>query len=305
MSDTKAGAPGADEQRIRRILQRRGVGPDAEIPTAAAVPDAVADAAAAAIAQTTAQPQPTAREDWWDRLYEEADAQPSGRSPAADRPAVAQPGARRWRQRIPDWRSGRHADLSRAGEDDDRQEQEETAEPDEDLADDDTAPAEDDDAPASETDARPARGRRAAQPKAKPRSRRAPRSRSRGARGGAAAPRALTEPLPRSSLLDAYDLIPGRIRWLIFHGSAAAAGYRIGWVDYCTRTTAWIADGHRLHLSSLVLYGCAFGCALLHRRARGCILLVRWLAAVPIASVVTGVALYGTDWTAFHLELPL
>ncbi|MGW0795163.1 hypothetical protein [Streptomyces sp. NPDC002692] len=297
---------GADELRISQLLRGNGVGPDADAPqpdaVTAAATDAVADAAAAAIAQPPAQPQPSAPVDWWDRLYEQADAQPSDRSPAAGRPAATQPGVRRWRQRIPDWRSGRHADLTpeAEGEDGDGQEPEQS---DEDLADDDTDPGE---AAEGEPGAGPVRGGRAAQPKAKPRSRsRTPHIRSRRTAGGAAAPRALIEPQPRSSLLDAYDRIPPRIRWLVLHTSAAAAGYRIGWVDYSTRTAAWIAENGRLNQSALFWYGCAFGCALLHRRARGSHLILRWAAAVPIASIAAGTALYGTGWSTFHLELPL
>ncbi|MBA4865936.1 hypothetical protein H1V43_32245 [Streptomyces sp. PSKA54] len=51
--------PGADELRMRHILRRRGVGPDAEAPTMPTTPEA--------------EPAPDP-DDWWDRLY--ADDEP-------------------------------------------------------------------------------------------------------------------------------------------------------------------------------------------------------------------------------------
>ncbi|MDX5570957.1 hypothetical protein PYK79_57315, partial [Streptomyces sp. ID05-04B] len=110
---------------------------------------------------------------------------------------------------------------------------------------------------------------------------------------------------PRRSLIDAYAAIPSRIRWLIFHSSAAAAGYRIGWVDYATRTAAWIAEHGYTDRSSLFWYGVTAGCIATYRRTHARWIVWRWLATVPLASIATGTLLYGTGWTHLHLELPL
>lgn len=107
----------------------------------------------------------------------------------------------------------------------------------------------------------------------------------------------------RRSLLDAYDAIPPRIRWLTVHLSAAAAGYALGWVNWATRSTAWIAGHGALTPTALFLYGVAILCECLRYRTRTWRLPVRWCCAVPIASIVIGAALYGTNW--MELELPL
>jgi hypothetical protein len=77
----------ADERRIRHILRRRGVGPDALPP----------------------QPAPAAARDggsWWDALYAEdtADTHP-------DTARTTQDKARIGGGRLPDWRKGETADL--------------------------------------------------------------------------------------------------------------------------------------------------------------------------------------------------
>jgi hypothetical protein len=105
------------------------------------------------------------------------------------------------------------------------------------------------------------------------------------------------------SLLDAYAKIPPRIRVLIVNCTAAAAGYHLGWVQWSTRTFAWIDEHGWLNVSAGFWIGCAVACELLRRRMRNTVLPVRWLAAMPIASIVAGSLLYGTGWN--HLELPL
>ncbi|MFF7142278.1 hypothetical protein ACFZB5_13650 [Streptomyces nodosus] len=291
---------GEDELRIRRILQQRGVGPDAVAPQPDA--DAVTAAAATTRGRASAQPQPThasataAEGDWWDALY--ADEQPD-RSPREEMAAQPQPHPRGLRSRIPDWWSGQHIDLTEPYEPDPEEEEDSPAT--------DQAAAEDDDETAEDAAQEPQDS------DAQPQDRRsrirlhklsAKRSHPTAPAAPTDAARALVDsPQPRRSLLDAYDNIPPRIRWLILHGTAAAAGYRIGWVQHSTRTAAWIADHNPAHPSALFWYGCAFGCELLRRRLSHHILVVRWAAAIPIASIVTGTALYGTGW--HDLELPL
>jgi hypothetical protein len=97
---------------------------------------------------------------------------------------------------------------------------------------------------------------------------------------------------PRQSLLDAYQQIPPRPRWLAYHATAAGAGWWLGWVDWGTDTAAWFAAGHWTTTSAWVLYGlgaCACG---LYRRSRSWAWPAAWAAAVPVSSVVLGVLLY-------------
>lgn len=110
-------------------------------------------------------------------------------------------------------------------------------------------------------------------------------------------------PAPRMSLLDAYGNIPPRIRWLGVHVSAAAFGYHYGWVQYSTRYSAWLDQHGWNNLNGYFWIGCAIGCELLRRRTRHSVLLLRWVFAVPITSIVTGTLLYGAGWQ--NLELPL
>lgn len=299
--------PGADELRMRTILRQRGVGPDAE-ETAA---DAVSAAAAAVIAQppAAAQPQPDRAADpdarWWDALYADGttDTHPA---PAADDTAqpdadadAPQAGSLRDRLRIQPWWTGRHVDLTPdTEEEDDEDEDGADAQPD----------ADDEDEDGTGDAAAPPSGASAAQPKGRVRKVRTPAGQRRRAHGTAAAAApaagaAVAAPAPRMSLLDAFDRVPSRIRWLIVHGSAAAAGYRLGWVQWSTRTYAWIDENGWLNLSAGFWVGCAIGCELLRRQMRNRALAVRWAAAVPIASLVTGSLLYGTGWQ--NLELPL
>jgi hypothetical protein len=101
---------------------------------------------------------------------------------------------------------------------------------------------------------------------------------------------------PRQSLLDALDRTPRRVRWLIYHGTAAGAGWWLDWVNWSTDTAAWYAAGHWTAPSAWVLYGlgaCACG---LYRRSRGWAWPFAWAAAVPVSSVVVGVLLYGTGY---------
>ncbi len=99
---------------------------------------------------------------------------------------------------------------------------------------------------------------------------------------------------PRQSLTEAAAHIPPRIRWLIWHATAAAAGWPTGLITWGTNTAAWYADGHWTTPSAWILYGlgcCAIG---LYRRARGWMWPAAWAATIPVSSITVGVLLYGT-----------
>lgn len=101
---------------------------------------------------------------------------------------------------------------------------------------------------------------------------------------------------PRQSLLDAWDNVPPRLRWLAYHATAAGTGWALGWVDWGTDTAAWYAAGHWSSPSGFVLYGLG-ACALaLYRRARWWAWPFAWAAAIPVSSVVLGALLYGTGY---------
>ncbi|MCZ4509985.1 hypothetical protein O3Q52_17620 [Streptomyces sp. ActVer] len=103
-------------------------------------------------------------------------------------------------------------------------------------------------------------------------------------------------PAPRQSLLDAWQRIPHRVKWLGYHATAALAGWRLGWVDWGTDTAAWYANGHWLSPSAFALYGLGTVVVALYRRSRGWVWLAAWTAAIPVSSVVAGVLLYGTGY---------
>lgn len=103
-------------------------------------------------------------------------------------------------------------------------------------------------------------------------------------------------PAPRQSLLDAYDRIPHRLKWLGYHATAAAAGWRLGWVNWSTNTAAWYTAGHWTTPTAFVLYGLGLCAYALYRRTRGAPWPIAWAAAVPVSSVVVGVLLYGTGY---------
>jgi hypothetical protein len=200
--------PGADELRIREILRRRQVGPDAVTPPAAAPKSAVRS------------------RDWLDEILD---------APRPPAPAPAQ-----------------------------------------------TAPGVVAKRPTSDT------------------KKRKPKRRRRRARGrNPDAPRTAWDtrpPHPRQSLIEAWDRIPYRLKWLGSHLAAAAAGWRLGILDWATDTTAWYAAGHWTSPSAWVLYALGVCCAALYRRARRWAWPVAWAATVPVSSVVVGVLLFGTGY---------
>lgn len=121
------------------------------------------------------------------------------------------------------------------------------------------------------------------------------RKRKRPKRRNPAAPRTAWDSRPQSprqSLLDAWDRVPYRLKWLAYHGSAAYLGWSVGLVGYATYVTAWIADTGLVGVQATFWYCAAAATFLLHHRTRSWWRPIAWLAAVPACSVVTGVLLY-------------
>ncbi|MEU0207370.1 hypothetical protein [Streptomyces canus] len=98
----------------------------------------------------------------------------------------------------------------------------------------------------------------------------------------------------RQSLLDAWDAIPYRLKWLAYHAAAGYLGWAIGLVDWATYVTSWIADGRFANPQAIFWYLVGAATFLLHHMTRGRWWPVSWLAAVPATSTVVGVLLYGT-----------
>jgi hypothetical protein len=96
--------------------------------------------------------------------------------------------------------------------------------------------------------------------------------------------------------------VPPRIRWLLVHTSAAAAGAWFGWVQFSTRTAAWIGEHGWHNAHSWVWAGIGVGFECLRANYSRHRLVIRWLTAIPISSIVLGTLLYGTGWQ--NLELP-
>ena len=250
------GQPEADELRIRSILQRRGVGPDAH-----------------ETAARPADPTPGADPDgWWDDLYSE---QPEEREPERQ-PAP----------RLPPWWSQKPTDLTHEADEESTEDEPEAAEAAESDDEPDEEPAEGEPeakpaAPAKKVTPTPKSGRKKKQEKAeKPRP---------------GAPRTAwdTRPAsPRQSLLDAWGQVPPRLKWLMYHATAAYMGWEIGLVDYATYVTAWIAATGRIGAQAFFWYGVGAATYLLYRRSRAWGP-AAWLAAVPLCSTITGVLLHG------------
>lgn len=227
------GQPEADELRIRSILRKQGVGPDAD-------PDAPARPA------PPAPPRPTARpRDWLDDLLD------------SNKPAPA-----------PD------PDDEPAGE------------PDEDAE--EAKPA----APIEKATAPPKAGQKKKQKKAKKPKPGAPRT------AWDSRPQS-----PRQSLLDAWDRVPDRIKWLLYHAAAAYLGWSMGLVGWCTYVTAWITVNGATDPQSIFWYIVGAAAFLLHHATRRRWWPVAWFAAVPASSLVVGVLLYGNGWTELELSL--
>lgn len=99
---------------------------------------------------------------------------------------------------------------------------------------------------------------------------------------------------PRQSLIEAWDRVPYRLKWLAYHASAAYLGWTVGLVGWATYVTAWIAAGHLTSPQAVFWYVAGALTVLLHHRTRSWWWPVAWLAAVPVTSTVVGVLLYGT-----------
>lgn len=97
---------------------------------------------------------------------------------------------------------------------------------------------------------------------------------------------------PRQSLIEAYDRIPYRLKWLGYHATAAYLGWTCGLVDYATYVTRWIADTGTVGPQAFFWYVTGAATFLLYRRTRGHWWPVAWCAAVPVTSTVVGVLLY-------------
>ncbi|MFG3276217.1 hypothetical protein [Streptomyces luteogriseus] len=100
---------------------------------------------------------------------------------------------------------------------------------------------------------------------------------------------------PRQSLLEAYDRVPPRMKWLAYHASAAYLGWSVGLVDWATYVTGWIADTGPIGPQAVFWYATAGGTVLVYRCTRRWWWPVAWLAAVPATSTVTGVLLYAPN----------
>jgi hypothetical protein len=219
---TNPQAPGADETRVRQMLIKQGVGPDAEI----RVP-----------------PKPTARpRDWLDDILDTRPAtKPAGTE--APKPKAAPK---------PDPPATRTVEKTSP------------------------KPAPDEKKPQANT--RKKRRKKQKQP-------------------GPNTPRSAFDtrpPSPRQSLLDAWDGVPYRLKWLAYHAAAGYLGWAIGLVDWATYVTRWIADGRFAHPQAIFWYLAGAATFLLHHVTRHRWWPVAWLAAVPATSTVVGVLLYGT-----------
>lgn len=216
-------APGPDETRVRQLLVKNGVGPDAR--PAPAIP-----------------PKPAERpRDWLDEILNDtvptAPPQSEATTPVKD-------------------------------------------------ADEDTEPA-------------PVAAPAAIAPKKtrKPKARVTKRRPGRGKRHDPAAARSAWDtrpPAPRQSLVEAWDRVPYRLKWLAYHASAAYLGWSVGIVGYATYVTAWIARTGFVGPQAIFWYVVGALLLVLYQCTRGWRLPVAWLATVPASSVVVGVLLYGT-----------
>lgn len=228
-----SGQPEADELRIRSILRKQGVGPDADpvavIPPKPSTPPRV--------------PPGTPDRDWLTDILD-------GNATAPE--AAPEP----------------------------------DAEPDEDEP--EAKPA----ASAKKTAPAPKAGRKGKQKRAKKPRPGAPRT------AWDSRPQS-----PRQSLLEAWDRIPYRLKWLIYHLTAAYMGWSMGLVDWCTSVTAWISAGRSTDPQSIFLYAVGVASFILHHATRQRWWPVAWLAAVPASSLVVGVLLYGNGWTQLEFSL--
>lgn len=149
--------------------------------------------------------------------------------------------------------------------------------------------------PEPEPDAEPEQpaAKQPAKPRPKPR-RKKPKKRKKP-KPGAARTAWDTQPAsPRQSLIEAWDRVPYRLKWLAYHATAAYLGWTVGLVGWATYVTAWIAATGMVGVQAFFWYGVTAAEFLLYQRTRSWWLPAAWLAAVPVSSTVVGVLLYGT-----------
>ncbi|MEE4541010.1 hypothetical protein V2S66_03380 [Streptomyces sp. V4-01] len=95
-----------------------------------------------------------------------------------------------------------------------------------------------------------------------------------------------------------YAQLPGRIRWLLYTGTAAAAGY---WVQLAPLMEGWITDCGRDTGTSGALalgIGLVLACGvLIDRRTRGWWGPLPWLCRIPLASAVLALLLFAPGGT--------
>ncbi|MEU1155750.1 hypothetical protein ABZ369_22415 [Streptomyces sp. NPDC005918] len=112
-----------------------------------------------------------------------------------------------------------------------------------------------------------------------------------GKTGRAAAPHpAVTD--PRTSLVDALDAVPHRLRRLAANSTAAGLGWSLGLVDFTRDICAWVDLHGPADPQSIFWFVVGIACLALHHSGRGRWAPVAWLDSVPAASAVLGVLLY-------------
>ncbi|MFE0689002.1 hypothetical protein ACFV0Z_12750 [Streptomyces xiamenensis] len=197
-------------------------------------------------------PDETQQTDWWDRLYDgDATTTPAGGAPTEEPRVVAAGGA----DRMPDWRTGQHADLSAPEADDDQ------ADEDVDQGDGDglvlgegteQVPAPSGDAPAP---------------------------------GEKAAPK-------KERWVDIASELSHRSRVLLYNGAAAGIGWGAGMAGALTE---WMEDcGEEYSITAALILGllAVTTTAVLDHRLRGWFEPFRFVARIPLATAVLAVGLY-------------
>lgn len=265
--------PDANEKLTRRILGGLGVRPVGhQDPN-----DGNPSAAPAATATPAAPTAPAQRADrippWWEAKKPIVDTDHAAPTAAADDSTAPLPPKPATRPR--DWLDNLLDDNATPADDEDQ----------------DDEPGGDEEAPETGTPTKP---KPTAAVKTKPQAKPRKPKKRKTQRPGPNTPHTPWDARPqdpRQSLMDAYDRVPYRLKWLAYHASAAYLGWSAGLVDYATYVTAWIAD---TGFGPQAWFWCGAGAAtvLLYRRTRGLWWPIAWCAAIPVTSTVVGVLLY-------------
>ena len=282
-------SPDANERLTRRILGGLGVRPVGhQDPNTGNPSTGAATTAPAATAAPAAPTVPAQRANrippWWEPKKPVVDTGRQASTAAAGDPAAAVPPKPTTPPTAPsrDWLDDILDSNATAPE---------------------AAPEPDEEAPEGQPEAKPAAPAKKATPAPKA-GRKRKQKRAKKPKPGA--PRTAWDSRPQSprqSLLDAWDRVPHRLKWLAYHASAAYLGWSMGWVDWCTSVTAWLAQADRYDPQAIFLYVAFAATFLLHHATRQRWWPVAWLAAVPASSLVAGVLLYGNGWTELELSL--